>query len=173
MDFIRPEIQTALWRAREVIVAGVVAGLAVWWAMAALGPVRWVAATLALMAVLYAGVAVQRMRFAQGGGGVGVVQIVERRIAYFGPLTGGVMDLDDLTRLDLIPGGKPSAHWLLTGVGGQEVAIPVDAEGADALFDAFAALPGLRSDRLIDVLSRTPQARALVWQRDISLRLLH
>ncbi len=162
-EFLRPEARAALWRWREVLISAGICVLGLWWAAAAYGVMRWLGAIVALIGLALGVAAVQRLRFAQGGGGAGIVQINERRLAYFGPLTGGVIDLDDLTRVDLDPTGHP-AHWLLTGHGAQTLAIPVDAEGADALFDVFAALPGIRTERMLDVLRRTQVARVTIWQ---------
>lgn len=162
-DFLRPEARAALWRWREVLVSAAILVLGFWWAASSFGVMRWLGAIVATIGLALGIAAVQRVRFAQGGGGAGVVQIRERRLAYFGPLTGGVIDLDDLTRVELDGGGRP-AHWLLTGHGAQSLAIPVDAEGADDLFDVFAALPGIRTGRMLDVLRRTPDARVIIWQ---------
>jgi hypothetical protein len=94
-----------------------------------------------------------------------VLQIDERRLMYFGPLTGGMIDLDDLVRLDLDPTGRP-AHWMLFASGGPPLAIPVNAEGADALFDVFAALPGIRTALMLETLSGAPGQPVTVWSRD-------
>jgi hypothetical protein len=94
-----------------------------------------------------------------------VVQIRERRLAYFGPLDGGVMDAEDLLRLELDPSSHPAPSWVLTGQGGQRLAIPVNAANAEALFDVFAALPDIQTSLMLDVLSRTPDARVIIWQR--------
>jgi len=42
---------------------------------------------------------------------------------------------------------------------------------SEALFDAFASLPGIRTQKLLDALERTPDARIVIWQR--SAHLLH
>jgi hypothetical protein len=108
---------------------------------------------------------IQRGRFRQGAGGPGVVQIVERRIGYFGPLTGGAMDLDELTKLELDPTAHPDPHWILTGVELQSIAIPITAKGAEVLFDAFASLPGIKTEQMLSVLSRTPDRRVVIWSQ--------
>lgn len=164
-DFLRPAARAALWRWREIIAGLAVAALGLWWGITAFGITRWLGWVMLAGGVTLIWTGWQRLRFARGGGGAGVVQIDERRLAYFGPLTGGVIDLDDLARLVLDPTGKP-AHWLLTGTGGQSLTIPVDAEGADQLFDLFAALPGIRTERMLDVLARTPDARVTIWARN-------
>ncbi len=107
----------------------------------------------------------QRARFAQDGDGPGVVQIRERRLAYFGPLDGGVMDVADLAKLEIDPGSHPEPSWILTGTDGQIIAIPINAAGAEDLFDVFASLPNIKTNTVLDVLSRTPDARVTVWNR--------
>jgi hypothetical protein len=163
MTFLRPEARAALWRWREVIAAGAVLAFGLWWALATFAPVRWLAVPILGIGVAMLWTGVQRLRFRRGGGGAGVVQIVERRLAYWGPLTGGMIDMDDLARLTLDPAGRP-AHWVLTPHHGDTLHIPVDAEGADALFDLFAALPGLRAERMLDLLSHPPDRATVLWQ---------
>ena len=43
--------------------------------------------------------------------------------------------------------------------------IPVDAAGADALFDAFAALPGLRTERMLAELADDKTLSVVIWER--------
>ena len=163
-SFLRPDARDAIWRWREVLVGVAIAGIGLWWLATFYPPVRWVGWAILAIGVGGAIAGLQRARFRQPGIGPGVVQVVERRLAYFGPLTGGAMDVEDLTRLVLDPTGRP-AHWRLTGVGGQEIEIPVNAKGVDALFDLFAALPGIDTTAMLDVLTRTPDARVTVWER--------
>lgn len=155
-DFIRPEVRAALWRWREVAVATAISGLGLWWGVTTPGILRWLGFVIAALSGVAAFAAFQRLRFAPGGGGQGVVEIDERRLAYYGPLSGGVIDLDDLARLDLDPSARP-VHWVLTPVTGEPLMIPVDAEGAEQLFDAFTGLPGLAAERLVAALA-TSQA---------------
>jgi hypothetical protein len=86
----------------------------------------------------------------------------ERRLTYWGPLSGGVMDMDDLLSLDLDPGARP-AHWRLAGQEGT-LDVPVDAEGAEALFDLFAALPGLRVEAMLAALGRREGPPVALWR---------
>ena len=66
--------------------------------------------------------------------------------------------------------GKP-AHWVLRDQGGQMIHIPVNAAGAEALFDVFAALPGIRTERMLDLLQNNPKEQVLIWQRAAQGRL--
>ncbi len=82
-----------------------------------------------------------------------------------GPLSGGVADLDALTELHFDPTGKP-AHWVLHQDGQAPLAIPVSAEGADALFDSFAALPGFHTERMLSAMNGPPTHAAVLWQKE-------
>jgi len=164
-DFFRPEVRAFFWRWREVLLAGVVMALGLWWALGGVAITVWLGYIFIVIGIGWAIAGVQRARFAQDGDGPGVVQIRERRLAYFGPLDGGVMDTEDLTMLELDPASRPEASWILTGVGGQRIAIPINAKGTDDLFDVFAALPGIKTETVLDVLTRTPDARVIVWSK--------
>jgi hypothetical protein len=163
-EFLRPEARAALWRWREVALAVVVLALGLRWGLTTFGALQIVGWALAVVGASLGVVALRRMRFAQGGGGPGVVQINERRLAYFGPLTGGVIDIDDLIRLELDATGHP-AHWRLTGP--EVLEIPVNAEGADALFDVFASLPGIQTARMLETLRRKPDGVTLIWRAPV------
>lgn len=164
MSFVRPEARAALWRLREVLVAGALAALGIYW-LTSRGLVAGLGAVCLLAALALAVVGVQRARFRVGSGGPGIVTVDEGQIAYFGPLTGGVVALDDVLRLGLDTRGLP-AHWVIDRAGGNSLHIPVTAEGAETLFDAFAALPGLRTERMIGELRRPGGRRAVIWQRE-------
>jgi len=164
-DFIRPEVKAAAWRFRDIIAAGLIGGLGLWLIYHGRGFLPWLGwIFLALGAVaLVAGV--QRTRFRQGDDGPGVVQITERRLAYFGPLDGGVMDINDISTLAFDPGGHPAPHWVITGPENRDIAIPTTAKGAEALFDTFSSLPGIKTDKLLGVLSEPPDHRVVIWSR--------
>ncbi|MEL6681432.1 MAG: hypothetical protein AAFQ09_02160 [Pseudomonadota bacterium] len=164
-DFFRPEVRAFLWRWREVFFASAVMLLGLWWALGGAGITVWLGYIFIAIGLGWAVAGFQRARFAQDGDGPGVVQVRERRLAYFGPLDGGVMDVDDLSKLELDPRSHPDPSWILTGIEGQRIAIPINAKGAELLFDVFAALPGIKTETVLDVLSRTPDARVTVWSK--------
>lgn len=159
-DPLRPTARAALWRWREVLAGLALAGLALAVALSTFGITRWIALAAALAGLALGWAALQRLRFGRGaaGRGRGVVQVDERRLTYWGPLAGGVVEMGELLRLDLDPRGRP-AHWLLTGPGGAVLAVPVDALGADALLDLFAGLPGLGVERMIGALAEARAGR--------------
>ncbi|MEM6304608.1 MAG: hypothetical protein AAF744_07810 [Pseudomonadota bacterium] len=164
MSFLRPEARTALWRWREVLVGTglLLGGL---WLVA--GPGRLMVlpgyAGLAVGAGLI-WLGVQRARFRGPEGGVGAVQVDEGRVTYFGPLSGGTIALRELQQLSLERATHP-AHWRLDQPGQPPLLIPVDAAGAEALFDAFASLPGLKTERMLAELQATRDQPVVIWQR--------
>ena len=106
MSFVRPEARAALWRWREVRrragwPRSGCGGLG--WRDPALAGIRGAADAQAVLTIM----GVQRARFRHGGGGPGVVRVDEGQVAYFGPLTGGVVAIRDLDSLTLDPSGHP------------------------------------------------------------------
>ncbi|SFE31978.1 hypothetical protein [Roseivivax sediminis] len=168
---IRPEARAALSRWAETLAGLAVALLGILWATGSGGVLGWVV-TVAGAALAAAGA--QRARFGMGGGGPGIVDVTEGRIAYFGPLDGGVVDLDALESLTLDPSGRP-AHWVLGRPEEPPLSIPLTAQGADGLFDAFAALPELDTERMLREMRRRPDRPVVIWRRphlrDTALRL--
>lgn len=89
MSFIRPEARAALWRWRELLLAGSTGLLGLTWALGSYGVLALTGWALIVIAVIIAVIGAQRLRFRLGAGGPGVVQVDEGQVAYFGPLTGG------------------------------------------------------------------------------------
>lgn len=164
MNFIRPEARAELWRWREVLAGGAALALGLWWLLGPGGLLGWVGAAVCILGGALAVVGFQRARFRAGRGGPGLVQVDERQITYFGPLTGGAVAVGDLQRLALDPTGNP-AHWVLDQSGQPALFIPVDAEGAEALFDVFATLPGLRTERMLAELNGKSPHPVVIWER--------
>lgn len=161
MSFIRPDAQATLLRWREFLIG---MGLDLAGLVTVFGPTRanliFGVLMMSLGTVLMF-VGLQRARFRATGGGVGVVDVDERQISYFGPLAGGTVALEDLSRIAVVP---PHA-WELSDSQGHRLEIPVDAEGGDALFDAFSALPGISASRLADATRACPVSRTTVWEK--------
>ena len=173
---IRPEALAALRRWREVILAACLALLGLWLATRS-GPIPLSAglAVLALSAA-WALSGWRRMRFAQDIATPGFVEVIEGEVRYFGPSFGGAVSLSDLTELRLM-----TLHgrrlWRLKQRDGQALLIPVDAAGAEALFDGFTALPGLDMAAVLAALSPSspasgpgllasgPSEMVLIWHR--------
>lgn len=148
MNLIRPEARATLWRLREVFAALGLGLVGLW--LAVLG--GFILVPLGVMIVVLAAgfglLAWRRLRFAQSGDAPGVVELDEGQISYFGPDVGGAVALRDLVELRLITAGG-RRMWRLRQQDGQVLAIPVSALGAEALFDAFSALPGMDTGALV------------------------
>lgn len=162
--FFRPEAKAVLWRWREVLAACAIALVGLWWIV---GPGRLLAVpgwALVLAGVALGIIGLQRARFRSGTDGPGAVQVDEGQIAYFGPLTGGVVALQNLERLSLDARSQPP-HWQLDAPGQEPVLIPVNAAGSEGLFDAFATLPGLRTERMLSELRSGQNHAVVIWER--------
>ena len=164
MSVFRPEARAALWRWREAIAGLGVTGLGAWLIS---GPgfllsIPGFAALAGGLLLIWLGI--QRGRFRGPDGGAGAVQVDEGQVTYFGPLTGGTVALREMESLSL-DGGMFPPHWRLSQKGQPPLLIPVNAEGAEALFDAFSALPGLRTERMLSTLRANPHQAVVIWQR--------
>jgi hypothetical protein len=163
-EFLRPGAAAVLRKWREVLIALGVIGLGLWIA-AFPGPVvqgfGWV-----LMAggAAYLIPAARRARFAASGEAPGVVRVDERRILYMGPVHGGAVALDDLAHLSIRRLEDGRAAWVLVAEDGV-LAIPVEATGAEALFDAFTALPGLSAQALLAARDGAASGTTRIWSR--------
>ncbi|WP_420820908.1 hypothetical protein [Rhodosalinus halophilus] len=160
---IRAEALAALSRWREAMAGLALAALGLWAALASFGLLAWLgwAAVAAGVALVFAGV--QRGRFRGRQGGPGLVEVVEGRIAYFGPLEGGTVALSEIEELRLDPSARPPV-WVLIQPERPPLSIPVNAEGADQLFDAFASLPGLRTGHLLAELEKGGRWPVVIWE---------
>lgn len=174
MTLVRPELAAALSRGREVLAAAALGLMGLW--LVSLG--GWLLQGLGGGALVVAAgwgfQAWRRMRFAQDGDAPGIVEVDEGQISYFGPATGGAVSLPDLVELRLMS-LRGRRVWRLKQSDGQALLIPVEARGADALFDAFATLPGLDTGDLVAALQGAApagervvalaQESRLVWAR--------
>ena len=174
MSLIRPEVTAAIWRGREVIAALGVVAFGAW--------LLWLGGyVLAPLGLVVGGVgaawglqAVRRLRFAQGVVAPGMVEVDEGQVGYLGPDAGGFVGLPDLVELRFLTLGD-RRMWRLKQADGQALLVPVDAAGAERLFDAFASLPGMDARALVAALE--PRAMAgvsdslVIWRRDARVAL--
>ena len=151
MSFLRPEVTEGLTRWREVIAAGALVALGLWFAV----QMGYVLPVLGLILIVvglgWGATALRRLRFHQPGDAPGIVRVTEAQIAYMGPRIGGFVGLPDLTELRLLT-HRGRRVWKLRAATGEVLHIPVEADGADALFDAFAGLPGMDMAALVAAL---------------------
>jgi len=162
--FIRPEAMQSLARWREVLIGTGALALGVWWVLGTSGLLHWIGYVVAAAGLALIAAGVQRARFRGARGGAGVVQVDEGQIAYFGPLSGGAVARSEMTAVLIDPSGHP-AHWILRQPDQPDLHIPVNAEGADELFDAFAALPGLRTEYMLARMKAPGDQPTVIWQK--------
>ncbi|MCP3971988.1 MAG: hypothetical protein GY717_17025 [Rhodobacteraceae bacterium] len=171
MSFIRQEALNGIWRWRETLVGIFVAVCGMYWAIGQQGILAAVGISLAVVGALVIFAGIQRTRFRVGAGGPGLVQVVERMVTYYGAIEGGSVSIDALESVQLDPRSKPAAEWVLTESGGQVLHIPTNAENAEALFDVFASLDGIRTENMLTKLRANPGKRVEIWNG--SQRLVH
>lgn len=166
--FFRPELVAALARYREALALGAAALLALWWLWSWWDRGAWLPGALGALilpvALFLLRQAVLRARFRTGGLGPGVLRVTEQQITYLGPVEGGVLAIPEITRVELRP-GPDGPLWRLHHAGGPPLEVPAGAEGADALFDALAALPGMEAGRMVLALERAAAHPVILWSR--------
>lgn len=165
MSFIRPEARTALLELRETLLGVVVFLLGLWW-LSGSGILQWIGIAVAVGGAILIYTGIQRARFRSGKGGPGVVTVDEGEVSYYGPISGGVAAIDDLAMVVLDPAQKPPV-WILQQPRQADIAIPVNAEGADKLFDAFAALPGIRTEFMLSALKADATQPVVIWAKPV------
>jgi len=175
MTFVRPELRAALLRWRAAIIGAAVAALGLFWVIASGGVIRAIGVVLLLLGAALLWDGIRRARFPKSGGGLGVVEIDERRISYLGPLGGGSISLDEMMRIQIVTTDNgPFANdvlWQFTDRSGQRLTIPSNAEGTDRIFDALAAYKGVNYDAVIQANGSTSNQSFTIWQE--SPRALH
>jgi hypothetical protein len=163
VTFLRPEARSTLWQWREVLIGGGAVLFGIWLTAGVGWLLDFVGIPLIVGGIALIWLGVQRARFRGGKGGPGAVEVDEGEVSYFGPLTGGTVALRELDAL-IIDGNMYPAHWKLEPRNAPALYIPVNAAGSDALFDAFASLPGLRTERLLGALRENRRQQIVVWQ---------
>lgn len=170
MSFIRPELAARIAPWREPLAASAAGLVGVWIATAG----GWASVAGAAVVAVSAGwglIALRRARFLQPASSPGIVEVDEGQIGYLAPVAGGFVALADLAELRLIEAGG-ARLWRLKTTDGQALLVPLGALGAERLFDAFAALPGLGPEALARAAaaSETP---VVVWRRTQALPARH
>jgi hypothetical protein len=166
---VRPELRARLLRWREAGI-GVLLTLGGLWGVATSGGVVFLGAVCAVvlgLALVRGGV--RRARFPGGGEGPGLVEVDERQITYFGPAGGAAVSIDALTRVEVVAnGGDASARglfWVFESEGMPPLVVPGNAVGAERLFDALTALPGVDFAQVAAATGATGGRRFVVWAR--------
>lgn len=162
MSLIRPELLSATRRNAELLAALALAAFGAWTATRGGYLLTPLGLALAALGLGWALTAFRRLRFQQDGEAPGIVRVTEAQIAYYGPRVGGFVGLPDLSEIRLLT-LRGRRIWKLKQGDGQLLHIPVESDGAEALFDAFATLPGIDMAALVAALgSDAPASDARV-----------
>lgn len=151
MSLIRPELLSAARRNAELLAALALAAFGGWTASRGGYLLTPLGLAIVVLGAGWALTAWRRLRFRQEGEAPGIVRVTEAQIAYFGPRVGGFVGLPDLAELRLLT-LRGRRIWKLKQGDGRTLHIPVEADGADALFDAFSSLPGIDMAALVAAL---------------------
>ena len=157
---IRPELMAPLRRWSEVLTGLGIAALGLWALQSRDQFFQLLAGLVVLAGLALAFAGWRRLRFQKGGQAPGIVQVLEAQISYFGPETGGFIGAGELVELHLLRDGPA---WRLIGQDGTRLDIPVAAEGAQALYDIFAALPGIEMGRVLAALDAPAGEMQALW----------
>lgn len=142
MSFIRPELLASFHRWREVLAGVALSTIGLWTATRGGYLLTPLGLALTALGAAWALTAFRRLRFQQDGEAPGLVRVTEAQIAYYGPRVGGFVGLPELSEIRLLT-LRGRRIWKLKQGDGQFLHIPVESDGAEALFDAFATLPGI------------------------------
>lgn len=183
MTLIRPELRMHLRRWREAFVGFLVIALGARWSFGLSGGMlHWLGFSLLFLGGSMFWLGVRRARLFQKGDGLGVVDVTERLITYMGPEGGGSLSIESLvyvaihTEMDMtdtdcvanIDLKNSNAVWKLRGDDGQ-LSVPVNACGADALFDALTVLPNVDFSAALDAMSATAPNTFVIWRASFVL----
>lgn len=162
MSFLRPEAMATLARWREAMIGVALVLFAIWWGLGSHGFVRGAALVIGVvgLAVLWGGI--RRARFQPSAQGAGVVDVDERQITYFAPEGGHAVSLDALVTVSIALHATGPA-WVFVDETGQALAIPAGAAGADKLYDAVSALPGVDYPALLRAVEAPSPEPRLIW----------
>ncbi|WP_284164629.1 hypothetical protein [Frigidibacter sp. SD6-1] len=163
MSLIRPELAARLGRWSEALSALFIVLVGLWllsYGGYVLAPLGFLILTLG---GLWALVAIRRLAFLRPVAAPGMVEVDEGQVGYLGPNFGGYLALADLAEIRLTS-FQGALHWRLRAATGEVLTIPVEAQGAERLHDAFATLPGLDMAALSAALARGVETLPL-WRR--------
>jgi len=155
---IRPELAVFARRWSEVLTGLAIAAFGLWGLQARGEFYQALALAVVVIGLSLALIGWRRLRFDRTGDAPGIMQVLEGQISYFGPETGGFIGIADILEVHLIDNSRT---WRLVSDSSAPVEIPVAADGAQALFDIFAALPGMNMPALLAALDTQGHERCL------------
>lgn len=160
---IRGDALAHILRWREALVGLGAIAVGLWWAVGSYGVMRWVGVVVAIGGAAILREAVVRLRRPKDGGGAGMVNVTERQITYMSGTGGGAVSADTLAHVAIHRSGNGPPVWHLADTQERRIAVPADAEGAGALFDALAALPGFDESAAVAALRDTSPGARVLW----------
>lgn len=167
MSFVRPEVMSHLIRWREVLAGGALSLMGAWYALTGVGNISVIGIGIALAGAVLLFTGLQRARFKVPRNGPGLVELVERRVTYFGALHGASFSLDDVDAIHIErENDKPGAEnmfWVFDVRGEGELRVPASAVGAEGLFDALAGFTGADYQQLIEASQSSDSGRYKIW----------
>ena len=133
MSFVRPEVSAFFTKWREAMIGGVVLMVNIQIAATSGGLLRGIALAGILLGAALFIEGVRRARLPEAdGGGVGVVDVDERQITYFGPHGGGAISINELIRVKVRTTDQgpmvSDFFWEFTDRAGQRLTIPALSE---------------------------------------------
>lgn len=162
---IRPEAAATLARWRETIIGTALGGAGLSMLITSGGLVFLFGLALALLGAFLAFNGIRHARFRTETAAPGVVEVVEGRITYLGPVMGGSAALDDLTQVVFRRSSTGEAFWRLSQDGNQPLYIPEGAHGAEILLDALAPLPNFDGGAMVRAVQTRTPVNIIVWSR--------
>lgn len=165
-DFLRPEARAAFYRHRDLLIGAAVMALGLYWALTKFGLLVWVGWAFVIAGVGLLAAGLQRLRFTSEHGGVGIVTVKEGQITYLAPFNGGLVAQSEITAL-ILDRTLDQPAWIIRQLGQHDVEIPVNAEGAEKLFDAFGALQGLSMSDLLAAVESPEKQQFVIWESRI------
>jgi hypothetical protein len=145
-----------------IIVFGVMC-LGLYWILTSYGLLKIIGYPLLFIGGALGYSAIQRLRFQRNNEGQGIVHFVEGQITYFGPESGGIAAVGDITRIMLSKNGRESV-WIIEQPAHPSLKIPTNAKGADRLFDAFVLLPNWNVEFTLSRLEDNQSHEDVIWQ---------
>ena len=170
MSFVRPPVAAHFTKWREAYFVAFFLILGVWLFLHGAATLNLVLQALglvvSLVGIILLRTTIQRIRFRRAQKAPGMVDVTEREISYFGPMSGKTVSLESLNKIELRESEAYAAIWVLHNVDGDPMIVPTTAKGADRLFDAFTSLSGVEMEALVEALNKTPIHNQVIWKRN-------
>lgn len=165
MSFLRPKVTLWLKRWQEALLGFGFVLFGLWLVLTSYGIGLWAGFGFLILGFILVLTGLRRGRLYQTELGPGVVEIVEGRMTYLGPFSGGTIDLDDLCGIAFTPSQTGPGMWVLHSHAGKDLSIPENAYHVELLLDAWAALPGFDMGAMLRVQGNKKNQSHQVWTR--------